>query len=112
MIVSAPHHLRKRDETFESSGSARRARQDLLRRRDLNLYHGLHPRVLDSHKLSLLPPSRKMSEGLRTVGPCRAFPREEGRRRETEAQKSEEDCAFVSALPLQFFNIHFNHFSP
>ena len=65
--VEAPEHLlfgNKRGMLDYSShrltpASERCARQDLLRRRDLNLYHGLHPRLLHSGgptpRLSLPP---------------------------------------------------------
>ena len=114
---SAISNLRKREEDLGSTGSARRARQDLLRRRDLNLYHGLHPRVLDQQQqppLSL--PLRRTSTPLNmsdlkpTTGPFRAYPRDEvsfhgfepTAQDSEEPQKSEEeDCSFVSTFIIR-----------
>ena len=103
------HHFRKRETeaALETSGTARRARQDLLRRRDLNLFHGFHPRVLENHQLSLLPARKAsaMGEVVRTVGPYRAFPRDECPSRVNDTSKCEEDCAFVSQI-LKAYHHH------
>ncbi len=119
ILYLAINNLRKREEDLGSTGSARRARQDLLRRRDLNLYHGLHPRLLDQQHqtpLSLLPLRRtstplNLADLKPTTGPYRAFPREEvphhgfepSAQDTDEPQKSdEEDCSFVSSFTDQF----------
>ena len=66
---------------MDSVQQSRLARQDLLRRRDINLYAGLHPRLLHGSqqhpqtmpRLSLFSSSRPgPGSGPRT--PCRAFP--------------------------------------
>ena len=65
------------------NNQSRLARQDLLRRRDINLYTGLHPRLLHgqqpqvSPRLSLFSnkPTDQQQQPSRTFGmPCRAFP--------------------------------------
>ena len=85
--VSDSNHQTSSTRCYDNNQS-RLARQDLLRRRDINLYTGgLHPRLLHgqqpqiSPRLSLFsnnqntpetqPPSRTTISG---PGPCRAFP--------------------------------------
>ena len=55
--------------------SQRLARQDLLRRRDISLYTGLHPRLLHAAASGpTAPPQQPRLSLLKTSTPCRAFP--------------------------------------
>lgn len=54
--------------------SQRLARQDLLRRRDISLYTGLHPRLLHAAGASGVQPQQPRLSLLKTSTPCRAFP--------------------------------------
>jgi len=54
----------------QSNPDDRLDRHDLLRRRDLTLFHGLHPRLLTGPRLSLPP----RPPGPRPTLPCRAIP--------------------------------------
>jgi hypothetical protein len=55
------------------SNQSRLARQDLLRRRDINLYSGLHPRLLHVNNASGLQQPRLSLLARPTNQPCRAF---------------------------------------
>ena len=54
--------------------SQRLARQDLLRRRDISLYTGLHPRLLHAAGASGVQPQQPRLSLLKTSTPYRAFP--------------------------------------
>ena len=67
--------------SMDSAQQSRLARQDLLRRRDINLYTGLHPRLLHGNhqpqtsmpRLSLFS-SKQPPPSYQPRTPCRAFP--------------------------------------
>ena len=83
--VSDSNHQTSSTRCYDNNQS-RLARQDLLRRRDINLYTGgLHPRLLHgqqpqiSPRLSLFsnqntPETQPSRTSISGPGPCRAFP--------------------------------------
>lgn len=86
--LEAPDHLLFGNSGDSSTGSSidsaqqsRLARQDLLRRRDINLYTGLHPRLLHGTqqpqtmpRLSLFSSKQPQQPSYQPRTPCRAFP--------------------------------------
>ena len=61
----------------EKMDTQRLARQDLLRRRDISLYTGLHPRLLHGNAGASIQgqqPQQPRLSLLKTSTPCRAFP--------------------------------------
>jgi len=66
-------------KTESDSPDSRLNRHDLMRRRDLTLFHGLHPRLLHGHPRLSLPPRGVQSAPIRPLNtiPCRAMTSEE-----------------------------------
>jgi len=69
------------------SPDSRLNRHDLLRRRDLTQFHGLHPRLFHGPRLSLLPPKLAPAGPKRPMNliPCRAMVHQDQQHQEKEA---------------------------